>query len=194
MAEEEPQIYLLRIALNYIKPPIWRKVEVPSNFTFYQLHQVIQAAMNGWMDYHLHDFEFKIGRFNARIGNTHNEFDEDDDLIDENETLISEYLPNYNITYVYDFGDNWNHTIRLQKVLEPKKGQIYPRIVGGKRACPPEDCGSVPGYEDLCEKLAGPDCPEKKELQEWLDGPYDPEKFDIKEVEFPPELCTVVLK
>ena len=192
MSKKAEKIYVLEISLDDINPRIWRKVEVPSTFTFYQLHLTIIGAMDGWSGGHQHEFEYYVGNSPVykRIGNAAFDFIDDDPMIDENKAKICDYIPKYkNMFYVYDMGDNWEHRITLLEEIEPKKNTIYPRCVDGKRACPPEDCGSYPGYEDLCEKLAGPNCPEKRELKEWLGRPYNPDRFNVKNVVFPPGLC-----
>src|SRR5262249_4936275 len=84
--------------------------------------------------------------------------------------------------YTYDFGDNWRHTIQVEKVLAPAAGERYPKCVKGKRACPPEDCGGVWGYAELLEALADPKHKRHEELKEWVGGEFDPEAFDIEAV------------
>ena len=85
------------------------------------------------------------------------------------------------IYYVYDFGDNWEHLLALENIIPKVPGIKYPACVGGKLACPPEDCGSVPGYYDCIEASMGKG---RKELREWLDPDWDPDHFDRKEVIF----------
>jgi hypothetical protein len=84
--------------------------------------------------------------------------------------------------YEYDFGDDWQHDILLEKVLPAAPGVTYPVCLKGKRACPPEDCGGVWGYAELLETLADPESEEHEEMLEWLGGEIDPEEFDIGEV------------
>ena len=67
--------YQLKITIKGSKPPIWRRVVVPEQFTFCQLHQVIQEAF-GWYDYHLHEFEFK------KLGLLIRDPGEEDDLME----------------------------------------------------------------------------------------------------------------
>ena len=108
-----------------------------------------------------------------------------DDARDEGRVRIEQVLKSEGakIRYEYDFGDSWNHDILLEKILTREPGKVYPVCVDGKRACPPEDCGSVPGYYTLCEAMADPKHPDRKNLLEWLgDEPYDPEAFDLNEI------------
>ncbi|MBI3554008.1 MAG: plasmid pRiA4b ORF-3 family protein [Elusimicrobia bacterium] len=81
--------------------------------------------------------------------------------------------------YEYDFGDGWTHTILVEKTLPPDDPKKYPLCLEGARACPPEDCGGVPGYEETLEIIADPKHPEHEERLEWLGEPYDPEAFDL---------------
>jgi len=86
--------------------------------------------------------------------------------------------------YTYDFGDNWEHIIKLEKVLPRDKNINYPVCIGGKRASPPEDCGGVWGYEDFLKIINNPDHEEYEETIEWAGGEFDPEYFDVKEIKF----------
>ena len=86
--------------------------------------------------------------------------------------------------YVYDFGDNWEHTVKLEKILPRQEGIPYPKCTDGKRACPPEDCGGSWGYEDFLKAITNPKHREHKEMLDWVGGSFDPEHFDIKEVVF----------
>ena len=85
-------------------------------------------------------------------------------------------------TYIYDFGDCWQHTILLEKVIP--KVSCVPELIGGKGACPPEDCGGVMGYKNMLEILADKNHPEYYEYLEWLgleeDETWDPEEFDLE--------------
>ena len=90
--------------------------------------------------------------------------------------------------YVYDFGDNWEHTIKLEDVLPAEKGATYPRCIKGKRNSPPDDCGGVWGYADMLEVLANPQDTEYEDTKAWIEsmkgGPFAPEQFDPKSVVF----------
>ncbi|MFJ5770984.1 plasmid pRiA4b ORF-3 family protein [Psychrobacillus sp. NPDC093180] len=173
-------LYQLKVTLRGSKPPIWRRIIVPSDFTFSDLHDVIQTAM-GWMDMHLYSFEVSdilveeeyeddpFGGFSLR------------EKMDAETTLIGELLSKEGDKglYMYDFGDDWHHTVLLEKVLPFDDSFTSPVCIKGKRACPPEDCGGVYGYENLLEILNGPDGGEKEELLEWVGDNFDPEAFDI---------------
>ena len=81
--------------------------------------------------------------------------------------------------YEYDFGDSWEHVILVEKILQLETGVNYPICLGGKRACPPEDCGGIWGYGDLLEAIQDPTHPEHKDMLEWLGGSFNPEGFDV---------------
>ena len=86
--------------------------------------------------------------------------------------------------YLYDFGDNWEHTLAVEKVLDSADAPFIPFCLGGERACPPEDCGGVGGYERILEVLKTGEDPggeDVQELKEWI-GDWDPERFDLDEV------------
>lgn len=84
--------------------------------------------------------------------------------------------------YEYDFGDSWEHTLRVEKILPPEPGVHYPQCLAGKRACPPEDVGGVWGYQEFLAALADPDDPQHDEYLEWIGGEFDAETFDPGEV------------
>lgn len=181
------KIYQFKITLLESKPLIWRKIQVPENFTFWDLHVAIQDAM-GWYDCHLHHFR-TIG-VNPRdwqyIGIP---FDEDDEerLLEGWEENISAWFDlkkKKAMIYEYDFGDGWQHRVELEKILPREPSAQYPICIGGKRSCPPEDCGGIGGYENLLEIIDDPSNEEHKEIMEWLGNGFDPEEFDAQDVDF----------
>jgi hypothetical protein len=175
---KEPKIYQLKITLKYIRPPIWRRIEVPSDVTLPQLHLVLQAAM-GWTNSHLH--QFRVGKTyygNSDVG----EFGELN-LKDETKLRLSKLLtkPKQKIVYEYDFGDGWEHEILLEKALPRDSRVRYPRCLGGARACPPEDCGGIGGYANFLAAIRDPDHEEHEEYLEWIGGEFDPGEFDVED-------------
>lgn len=179
----------LKVALRYIKPPIWRRVEVPDTLTFWELHFVLQILFD-WENSHL--FEFRQGR------GTPDEFltgsppvlpGDDDNMpewqLDPRETTLDEILtkPKTKLTYVYDFGDYWEHEIVVEKVIPLAAGHPTPavRCLAGKRAAPPEDLGGFPGYEQLLAVLAEKAAGKRKRLpSEYAGlGKFDPEEFPL---------------
>lgn len=181
------QVYQFKVALNGIRPPIWRRIEIPSNYTFWDLHVAIQDAM-GWFDSHLHEFNILNPSTGdrERIGLPVEDPGFGDEVAPGWNLNMSQYfsLENKKALYIYDFGDDWEHTLTLEKILPREKGKQYPVCIKGKRACPPEDCGGILGYEELVEIMADPKHEEYDEMIEWVDGPFDPEAFDAKSIEF----------
>lgn len=171
------QVYQLKITLNGSKPPIWRRVLVPDNLTLNQLHHVIQVAM-GWYDAHLHEFTINNVSYGIPDANYLGE------TFDEHDFRLSQVItPNTKrFRYTYDFGDDWEHIIVVEKVLPYASDGIYPLCLTGKRACPPEDVGGIWGYQDFLEMISDPSNPDYEELLGWNGGPFDPEEFDIDEV------------
>lgn len=167
-------VYQLKVTLLDTKPPIWRRVLVDGASTLDHLHEVIQAAF-GWWGYHLHDFE--DGRTRYAVP------DPDDDWgppsRDERGTRLDSIAgEGSKLTYTYDFGDNWRHRIVVEEILRPDASITVPACTGGRRACPPEDCGGPWGYRELLDVLADPTHPEHREQLEWIGRPFDPEAFD----------------
>lgn len=175
-------IYELKITLVGTDPPVWRTVRVPGGVTLGTLHAVIQIAM-GWEDDHLHEFRTKDRQ---RIGpaDFDSGWDPHDGTVDESDVRLSDLFKRKRakFTYMYDFGDNWTHELEVTDIAPPQPGQSYPACVAGERACPPEDCGGVWGYEEILSALAYPDDEQYAERLEWLGDGYDPEKLDLQAV------------
>jgi hypothetical protein len=180
-------IYQFKIALKHIKPPIWRRIQVPDNYSFWDLHVAIQDAM-GWTDSHLHSFHIINPRtaWEEEIGSPGDPFFDDDPIIPSPDKKISKYfsLDNKKALYVYDFGDYWEHEVVLEKILPKEKGAEYPVCIAGKRSCPPEDFGGPYGYMDLLNIVSDPEHEEYDEMIKWLGDEFDPEHFDPDEVIF----------
>ena len=185
-------IYQFHIRLKGIEPPIWRRIQVPDTYSFWGLHIAIQDAM-GWLDCHLHAFRFrpKHKRDFIEIGIPGDEWD-DLETLPGWDTKLSFYLhePGQWLEYEYDFGDGWVHDVLFEGLLVKEKGSKYPKCLGGERACPPEDCGGVPGYYELLAILNDPGHEDHQEMLAWLKGhlknyyPYNPDEFRVEKVRF----------
>jgi putative DNA-invertase from lambdoid prophage Rac len=177
---KEPVIYQLKITLKDIRPPIWRRVQVRSDATLAQLHWVIQISM-GWTNSHLHSFNIQGNEYGVPMP----EFDFDDMKVRDEQTVkLSKVIPGekFKFSYLYDFGDSWEHEILVEKVLEVDPTFDYPNCITGKRACPPEDCGGIWGYQNFLEVIQDPDHPEHEEMLEWVGGFFDPEDPELDDV------------
>jgi len=163
----------LKVTLRGLKPPVWRRLLVPGSMTLGALHTAIQAAM-GWHDGHLHAFDIDGEQFGDRRTV--------DDVVDENRLTLNSLARSGvdRFAYTYDFGDNWEHTIAVEKRVPAVEGQAYPVCIAGKRTCPPEDCGGVWGYDELLAIMADPGHPDHAEYAEQFDEDFDPDDFDIE--------------
>ena len=174
-----PVAYLLHIELRDARPKIWRQVWVDPAITLRKLHAVVQAAM-GWHDAHLYGFAVpgpgRAGRYwgapngqrfelaAARDGDLFDVEPSNDDARQPLNGLL--HAPKDKLLYLYDFGDDWEHVITLAQIqpdAEPR-----PRLTGAGGGCPPEDCGGVPGFEQLRDDWNNPDFPDRAELLDWL--------------------------
>ena len=168
-------VFQIKITLLGTDPPVWRRVQT-KDCSLAKLHDVIQTAM-GWEDCHLYSFEVD------------GEYYEDHfrggalDTVDSKECRIGDLVANgtQQIDYIYDWGDEWRHLVEIEETSPPKPGSRYPRCTEGERACPPEDCGGVWGYEELLETLDNPD-DDPEGILEWIGDDFDPEVFDSDEV------------
>jgi len=180
-AQRKTEVYEIKITLEDIKPAVSRRFAVPGKMTLGRLHEVIQVVM-GWTNSHLHEFKIK-GRCYGMI---------DDDMdwgsskktFDEWGTTLCDVVsdPDTKFTYMYDFGDGWQHRCKVMKIGPPEKNRHYPVCLAGKRACPPEDCGGPWGYASMLEAIADPEDENHEEMIDWIGGSFDPEAFDLEQV------------
>ncbi len=182
MAAKFDNVYQFKITLKGSKPSIWRRIQVPENYSFWDLHVAIQDAM-GWLDYHLHLFHIGETYSKGGIGIG---LPEGSEYLHSANVKIKKYFKNENdkLLYEYDFGDSWVHQIVLEKIL-PKDPKIeYPLCLAGKMACPPEDCGGLDAYYVILKVLADPQDSGHEDVLHWIGDDFDPLDFDPKEVEF----------
>lgn len=171
------KILQFKITLKHTAPKIWRRFQVRGNITFYDLHLIIQNVM-GWHNCHLYQFAYD----RHYIGSP--EDLENDEIMDAQEIRVNKFFtePKKKIIYEYDFGDSWNHELLLEKIMEEEKGKHYPVCMAGEKNCPPEDCGSIPGFYGMLDTLKKKKGKEYKEMIEWLGGEYDPDEFNLDTV------------
>jgi hypothetical protein len=175
----KPRMYTIKITLENIRPPVWRRIVVPDALTLGHLHSVIQIAM-GWFDGHLH--EFKVG--DRSYSSTQDEFDDFNESLPEWDIMLRTIFQRgiKKFHYTYDFGDDWRHKIEIEKSepLDPERS--FPQLITGRRNCPPEDVGGPYGYAEFLEALTDPNHDRHEEYTEWLGVPFDPTFFDHAEI------------
>jgi hypothetical protein len=167
--------YLLKVELEDLTPTIWRQVWVDSGMSLHTLHHVLQATM-GWTDAHLHEFSIKAKRYSLP--------DPEDDPgrlpVDEREVLLGQVLePGLEFKYLYDYGDSWSHVSRVEEVKLVTEPYGAAFVDAGQGACPPEDSGGAPGYQDFLDLLR--EDPESEDVQsflQWAGEDFDPCRFD----------------
>lgn len=174
-------VYQLKIMLNDIRPPIWRRVQT-RDWTLAKLHDLIQISM-GWFNSHLHLFKIGEDHYGDR-GQWPKDYLDELEKLDERKLKLSQLAEQgvKRFHYEYDMGDGWRHTIIVEKTVSVEAGVKYPRCVGGERACPPEDCGGPWGYGAFVEAVSNPKHKQHEELLEWVGGEFDPEMFDVEAV------------
>jgi hypothetical protein len=171
------KIYQMRIDLKYSKPPIWRRIQVPGQTRLDRLHLIIQTVM-GWDNYHLHQFVVD----ETYYGEPHPDYFHE--VNDERRYTLGQIAnrEGFKFSYEYDFGDYWQHDLRVEKILPPEPEATYPRCIKGKRACPPEDVGGIWGYDDFLAAIKDPNHDEHRAMLDWVGGQFDPEAFDLDEI------------
>ena len=179
--ESVSDIYQIKVTLLGTKPPIWRRLLVPADLTLAQLHNVLQIAM-GWEDGHMH--EFRVGQRRFGQPEPADPFMRMPRTESERTARLSAVLgrTGAKMIYTYDFGDGWEHGIVLEKQLPADPGTTYPLCIDGKLACPPEDCGGIPGFYDVLDALDDPDHERHEELSDWIGDHFDPQAFSVDSV------------
>jgi hypothetical protein len=171
-------IYQFYIELQESDPLVWRRIVVPAGYSFYQLHKAIQGAF-GWENSHL--FQFSESGFSdtTSYGFAGEDIDPDRVTIDAKKTKMSGILKKEGQTYcyIYDFGDDWDHRLTLEKI--ESKDISVPWCLDGAGACPPEDVGGMHGYQEMLKVLKKPRHPERAGFIQWL-GLVAGEKWDAK--------------
>jgi hypothetical protein len=173
-------VLCLRVELvDSADPVVWRRVVVPADCTLARLHDVIQAAM-GWTNSHLHLFDVRGRRYGMPGADLGLRAEEGVRLCDV--AQVGDVLG-----YDYDFGDGWEHQITVERVDVARPDVRYPCCVDGEGACPPEDCGGIPGYEDLRRIMKDPSDPEHESMLDWLGldsaVSFEPAEFDVHEAQ-----------
>lgn len=176
-SKQPAELLLLHIELKWVTPTIWRRFAVPETITLGKLHHAIQAVM-GWGDCHLHEFI---------IAGEHYGTPDPDDMgptvnPEARKTLIKALNGKRSFSYIYDFGDGWEHSIKVEKKLPAIACPYVPYCIEGANTCPPEDIGGATGYEEFVEIMANPKHPEHAAMIEWHGGMFDPAVYDCEEV------------
>jgi hypothetical protein len=182
------RVFQFKVTLEGINPAVWRQIQVPESYSFWDLHVAIQDAM-GWKDYHLHLFRL----INPKTGQPESIGIPDEEGIDYDQVIlpgwdlaIADYFthPTVSAMYEYDFGDDWQHVVLLEDILPRDASTKYPWCLAGAQACPPEDCGGVHGYAEFVEAYQDPSHKEHRAMHDWLGEGYDPNAFSPEAVHF----------
>ena len=165
----------LKIALADIKPEIWRRVIVSPEMTLHELHRIIQLMLE-WWDYHLYEFTVGGKRYQEPLPEAEGE--------DATKTRLAKLRLSVGdkFTYVYDFGDDWQHTIEVEGFTNVHGADSPPYVIAGERRGPPEDCGGVDGFERFLNAIKDPTDPEHEEYRTWVGEDYHPDVFDLRTV------------
>lgn len=167
----------LKITLDDVKPAVLRRIEVPFDIRFDRLHLAIQAAM-GWTNSHL--YEIRAGDVGW------SELDPDrgrDGPLDARKACLDDVLEDIGtktLSYLYDFGDGWEHTIKIERLLDRAPGIAYPRLIEAIGRCPPEDVGGPWGYAEFLDAIGDSKHERHVELRDWIDDDFDPSVVDVK--------------
>jgi hypothetical protein len=168
----------LKITLDAVRPAVQRRVEVPTKIRLDRLHLVFQASL-GWTNSHL--YEIRAGD----VGWGMVDSDWQDGPLDATKTCLLDVIEDVGVKtlkYLYDFGDGWEHTVKIERIADAVPGLPYPVLLGAAGRCPPEDVGGPSGYSDLLEVLANPNHERYLETMKWLGAPFDPLTCDVDQL------------
>ncbi len=174
----DDSVIQLKITLQHVQPEVWRRVLVPADIPLGALHFVLNEAM-GWDCKHMHSFSVGGRRFGDPGHDPNGELGFENEHEVELSSMVS---TGSKLTYAYDPGDGWIHEIQIEEQQPADDRLGYPLCIGGARACPPEDCGGPPGYEQLLRALASKDHPEHGKTLKWVGGYFDPSGFDANRI------------
>lgn len=180
---QPPNAVQIRVALDDIEPAIWRRLVVPSDTTLAELRHILQAAM-GWTDSHLNEFEIgglSYGDIEVLGAERSDDYAR---VYDANDVRMRDFSrePGRSFTYVYDYGDNWRHTVTIEKLAALTPAPKTSTCIDGARCCPPEDVGGPSGYFEFLRVLLSPEpdeIEEQRHLKRWSGGRFDAERFDL---------------
>lgn len=188
-----------KVRLLGIRPPVWRRIEVPGNYTFWDLHCAIEEAFE-WEDGRAHEFHpWPRGR-NAdppRYFEVVGSSDPDRDTTPDHyswSVRLSKRFETPRDRWLYtrlpemgDFSNDWEHEVVFEGAEKRSPGISEPVCLGGRRATPPRDCGGLRGYEELVRARSADEAPSERPLDpEFYEGyeDFDPDTFDRREVFF----------
>lgn len=160
----------LNITLDGVEPPVRRRIEVPLSIRLDRLHLVFQAAM-GWTNSHLYEIRAGGAGWGEKMP------DAGDNMRDAARARLGDVIADAGtdaLTYLYDFGDGWEHSVKLECIVDALPGVLYPILIAADGHCPPEDCGGPSGYADLLEALSDPTHERHAEMAEWAGTPLNP--------------------
>jgi len=173
--------YQLKISLTFSDPLIWRRLLIPGETTLAQLHCILQKCM-GWDDIHSH--RFLVGKvFYAH--SEHGDIWEKTGERDESAYRLVQLEEDMKwcFTYIYDFGDAWEHEIELEEIIPRDRDLNFPQLLAGERACPPENVGGIPGYEEFLAIINDPGHENHKKMAKWYGADhFDSDFFDMIEI------------
>jgi hypothetical protein len=174
------EVYQLRIDLRgSSNPKVWRRIVVPATIKLSLLHVVLLRAM-GWGGGHMHEFTFAQGSYTSVEPGLDLPFD----VQDENRVSLRNTLEgSVTFTWIYDYGDNWQHKVKVERADVMGFALEHPMCITGQGACPPDDVGGVPGFENFVQAMTDPAHPEHEELASWHGGPFDPAAFSATDVQ-----------
>jgi hypothetical protein len=163
----------LKITLDDVKPTVLRRIEVLFDIRLDRLHLTLQAAI-GWTNSHL--YEIRAGD----VGWGMTDPDWCDGPLDARKARLVDALEDAKtLRYLYDFGDGWEHTIKVERLIDAEPGLIYPRLIEAIGRCPPEDVGGPWGYPEFLDAIHDPKHERHAEFSEWIGDDFDPNFVDI---------------
>ncbi len=166
----------LKVTLDDVKPMVQRRIEVPLAIRLDRLHLVLQAAI-GWTNSHLHEIRARD------VGWGMPDPDFGDGPLDAKKARLVDVLEDAGtktIKCLYDFGDGWEHTVKVERIIDALPGLAYPVLIDAAGRCPPEGVGGPWGYAEFLEAIADPAHENHAEMKNWIGETFDPKAVDVE--------------
>jgi hypothetical protein len=172
------RIAVLKVTLDGVKPTVMRRLVVPLTIRLDRLHLVLQAAI-GWTNSHL----YEITARGVGWGIPDPDFGEGP--LDAKKARLIDVLEDCSVKtlkYLYDFGDGWEHTVKVERIENAIPGLTSPFLVDAVGRCPPEDVGGLSGYEEFLEIMSDTEHDSYAETRQWVGGPFDPKAANMDQL------------
>lgn len=176
--------FVMRVDLKGAKPPIWRRFSLPVDASFFDLHVAIQDTF-GWQNRHLHAFELLVnGRSQASFSYGLDHHPHIENYCEFRSRLCDIHTDGFDVIhYTYDFGDDWEHKVKIEKQVLGDENRPRAIFLKGRGACPPEDCGGIGIYQGVRDGSSAIHHLPRDVVSDIMTGTFDPDSITASDIE-----------